>query len=101
MLRVPLTRSPRFAPASTSPRRRGEVEATRDSAPTSRHLLLRILNRAPDSLRGQRHGDLCDAVFGERVEHGIDQRGEATGAAGLAAVLGAQRVGFGGRGMVA
>ena len=42
-----------------------------------------------------------DAEFGERIEHRVDDGGEAAGAAGFAAAFGAQRIGFGGHRMVA
>ena len=37
-----------------------------------RFRLPRFLDRAPDPFRGQRHFDLLDAEFGERIDHGID-----------------------------
>src|SRR5450631_1511044 len=43
----------------------------------SRRFLLRILDRAPDSLRGQGHVDMRDAVFGERIDRRVDDGGEA------------------------
>src|ERR1700720_294621 len=47
--------------------------ATRTSAALrSRRLRLRILDRAPDPLGGQRHIDMRDAEFGERIEHRVD-----------------------------
>src|SRR6478672_4404344 len=60
-----------------------------------------VLDRAPDPFRRQWHVDLRDAVFRQRIERRIDDADETAGAAGLAAPLGAERVGFGRRGMVA
>src|SRR5713226_2988625 len=37
-----------------------------------RRLRLRIPDRAPDPFRRQRHVDMGDAVFGERIEHRVD-----------------------------
>ena len=42
-----------------------------------------------------------DAVFGERIDYRVDDGGEAAGAAGFAAALGAQRIGFGRHRMIA
>src|SRR5262249_35315549 len=67
----------------------------------SRRLRLGTLDRAPDLFRRQRHVDLLDAVISERVEHRVDDNGEAAGAAGFAAALGAQRIRSRGRGMIA
>src|SRR5258708_11710678 len=68
---------------------------------TSRRLRLGIPDRAPDPLRRQRHVDMGDAVFGERIDHRADDGGEAAGAAGFPAAFFTQRTGFRGRRMIA
>src|SRR5438876_6068658 len=70
-------------------------------AKTLRRLCLRIPYCAPDALGRQRHVDMRDAVFGERIEYRVDDGGEAAGAAGFAAAFGAQRIGFGRHRMIA
>src|SRR5690349_9493092 len=78
------------------------AETSKATAETLRRFrLLCIPDRTPDLFRRQRHVDLLDAVFCERIQHGVDDHNEAAGAAGLAAALGAQRVGFRRRGMIA
>src|ERR1043166_2506879 len=78
------------------------VETRKATAETLRRFrLLCIPDRTPDLFRRQWHVDLLDAVFGQRIDHGIDDHDEAAGAAGFAAALGAQRVGLRGRGMIA
>src|SRR6266436_4390520 len=62
---------------------------------------LRVPDRPPDALRGQRHVDMRDAVFGECIEDRIDDSREAAGAARFSAAFGAQRIGFGRHRMIA
>src|SRR5204863_10022663 len=67
---------------------------------SSSRLLRCVLDCAPDLLRCKRHIDRGDAVFGQGVQHGVDDHAQAAGASGFATALGAERIRFGRRGMV-
>ena len=78
---------PREGGASSTPRPRGSITDVSG-----------ILGRPPHPSRRQRHVDMGDAVFRQRVDHRVDDADEAAGAAGFAAAFVPSGLDFAGEG---
>src|ERR1700730_11524303 len=74
--------------------RRAAFSAGRNPSASSDFALARVMNDAPHPLGSERHLNLRDAEFRKGVDHRIDDCGETACAAGFAAALGTQRIGF-------
>ena len=70
------------------------LSAGQNLSASSDFALARVMNDAPHPLGSERHLNLRDAEFRKGVDHRIDDCGETACAAGFAAALGTQRIGF-------